>query len=139
MLSAAPGTVIQMADGSEVTSVFNLPAFMIAVVITLLLVKGIKESANFNTVIVIIKVSVVILFIAAGISYFNMANFSPFIPPSTGTFGEFGFSGVITGAAVIFFAYIGFDAVSTAAQETIEPQKNMPRGIIGSLLICTLL
>jgi APA family basic amino acid/polyamine antiporter len=138
-LSAAPGTEVSLADGSTVTAIFNLPAFTIAVVITLLLVKGIKESANFNTVIVIIKVSVVILFILAGISYINMDNFTPFVPTNTGTFGEFGFTGVITGAAVIFFAYIGFDAVSTAAQETIEPQKNMPKGIIGSLLICTLL
>jgi APA family basic amino acid/polyamine antiporter len=138
-LSAAPGTVIKLADGSETTAVFNLPAFFIAVVITLLLVKGIKESANFNTLIVMIKVSVVILFIVAGFSYINMDNFTPFVPANTGVSGQFGFTGVITGAAVIFFAYIGFDAVSTAAQETIEPQKNMPRGIIGSLLICTFL
>ncbi|REJ77409.1 MAG: amino acid permease [Acidobacteria bacterium] len=121
------------------TAVFNLPAFLIVAAITLLLVKGIKESATFNTVIVLIKTSVVVLFIVAGIGYVSMDNFSPFIPANTGTFGEFGFTGVLAGAAIIFFAYIGFDAVSTAAQETIEPQKNMPRGIIGSLLICTFL
>lgn len=121
------------------TAIFNLPAFLIVTAITLLLVKGIKESATFNTVIVIIKTSVVVLFIVAGIGYVNMANFTPFIPANTGTFGEFGISGIITGASVIFFAYIGFDAVSTAAQETINPQKNMPKGIIGSLLICTVL
>lgn len=121
------------------TAVFNLPAFLIAIAITLLLVKGIKESANFNIIIVIIKVSVVVLFILAGISYINMDNFTPFVPANTGVSGQFGFTGIITGAAVIFFAYIGFDAVSTAAQETIDPQKNMPRGIIGSLLICTIL
>ena len=138
-LSAAPGTVLKHADGSETTAVFNLPAFLIAIAITFLLVKGIKESANFNTLIVFIKVAVVILFIVAGFSYVNMDNFTPFVPENSGTFGVFGFSGVITGAAVIFFAYIGFDAVSTAAQETIEPQKNMPKGIIGSLIICTLL
>ncbi len=121
------------------TAIFNLPAFLIVFAITALLVKGIKESANFNTVIVIIKTSVVVLFIVAGISYVNMDNFSPFIPTNTGTFGFFGVTGIITGASVIFFAYIGFDAVSTAAQETINPQKNMPIGIIGSLLICTVL
>ncbi len=121
------------------TAIFNLPAFLIVFAITALLVKGIKESANFNTVIVIVKTSVVVLFIVAGISYVNMDNFSPFIPTNTGTFGFFGVTGIITGASVIFFAYIGFDAVSTAAQETINPQKNMPIGIIGSLLICTVL
>lgn len=121
------------------TAVFNLPAFLIVIAITLLLVKGIKESASFNTVIVIIKTSVVVLFIVAGIGYVNMENFTPFIPANTGTFGEFGFTGILTGAGIIFFAYIGFDAVSTAAQETINPQKNMPKGIIGSLLICTVL
>lgn len=139
LLSAAPGTVVKLSDGSEVTSIFNLPAFLIAFAITLLLVKGIKESANFNMVIVIIKTSVVILFILAGISYVNMDNFTPFIPENTGTWGVYGVSGVLTGASVIFFAYIGFDAVSTAAQETVNPQRNMPIGIIGSLLICTLL
>lgn len=138
-LSAAPGTVVKLVDGGEVTAVFNLPAFFIAGAITLLLVKGIKESANFNTFIVIIKTSVVILFIVAGFSYINMENFTPFIPAETGKFGEFGFGGVLTGAAVIFFAYIGFDAVSTAAQETVNPKRNMPIGIIGSLLICTVL
>lgn len=128
-----------LANMQTEVAVFNLPAFLIAAVITLLLVKGIKESANFNTFIVIIKVSVVVLFILAGISYINMDNFTPFVPANTGISGEFGFTGIITGAAVIFFAYIGFDAVSTAAQETVDPQKNMPRGIIGSLLICTVL
>jgi APA family basic amino acid/polyamine antiporter len=121
------------------TAVFNLPAFIFVVAISLLLVKGIKESANFNTIIVFIKTAVVVLFILAGISYVNMDNFAPFVPTNTGTFGEFGYSGIITGASIIFFAYIGFDAVSTAAQETINPQKNMPIGIIGSLLICTVL
>lgn len=128
-----------LANMETATAVFNLPGFLIAIAITLLLIKGIKESANFNTLIVIIKTSVVVLFIIAGIGYVNTANFSPFVPTNTGTFGEFGLSGILTGASVIFFAYIGFDAVSTAAQETIDPQKNMPRGILGSLLICTVL
>jgi APA family basic amino acid/polyamine antiporter len=132
------------------TAVFNLPAFLIAIAITLLLVKGIQESANFNSVVVMVKVAVVVLFIVAGIGYVNTHNMglgctpgvagcATFIPPNTGTFGEFGISGIFTGAAVIFFAYIGFDAVSTAAQEAKNPQRDMPRGIIGSLLICTVL
>ncbi len=127
------------------TSVFNLPGFLIAAAVTALLVKGIRESANFNTVIVIVKTSVVILFIIAGIGFVNSDNFTPFIPPqkvdSLGNpiFGAFGWSGVLTGAAVIFFAYIGFDAVSTAAQEAKNPQRDMPIGIIGSLTICMIL
>jgi APA family basic amino acid/polyamine antiporter len=132
------------------TAIFNLPAFLIAIAITLLLVKGIQESANFNSVVVMVKIAVVVLFIIAGIGYVNTNNLgigcaagesgcAPFIPPNTGVFGEFGISGIFTGAAVIFFAYIGFDAVSTAAQEAKNPQKDMPKAIIGSLLICTVL
>lgn len=120
------------------TAYFNLPAFLIAVAVTALLVKGIKESANFNSVIVVVKIAVVVLFIVAGIGYVNTANFTPFIPQEQGP-GIFGYSGILTGAAVIFFAYVGFDAVSTAAQEAKNPQRDMPRGIIGSLLICTVL
>jgi APA family basic amino acid/polyamine antiporter len=137
-------------DAPTATAVFNLPAFLISIAITLLLVKGIQESANFNSVIVMVKIAVVVLFIVAGIGYVNTHNLgfgctpgtdgcARFIPPNTGTFGEFGVSGIFTGAAVIFFAYIGFDAVSTAAQEAKNPQRDMPRGIIGSLLICTVL
>lgn len=132
------------------TALFNLPAFLISIAVTLLLVKGIQESANFNSLVVVVKVFIVLLFIVAGIGFVNMSNLgigcvagstgcAPFIPPNTGTFGEFGVSGIFTGAAVIFFAYIGFDAVSTAAQEAKNPQRDMPRGIIGSLLICTVL
>lgn len=132
------------------TAMFNLPAFLISIAVTLLLIKGIQESANFNSLVVVVKIFIVLLFIIAGIGYVNMSNIgigcaegaagcAPFIPPNTGTFGEFGISGIFTGAAVIFFAYIGFDAVSTAAQEAKNPQRDMPRGIIGSLLICTVL
>jgi basic amino acid/polyamine antiporter, APA family len=132
------------------TAVFNLPAFLIAIAITFLLVKGIRESANFNSIVVMVKIAVVVLFIVAGIGYVNTHNLgfgctagesgcASFIPPNTGTFGEFGISGIFTGAAVIFFAYIGFDAVSTAAQEAKNPQRDMPKAIIGSLLICTVL
>jgi len=104
-----------------------------------LLVIGIKESANVNSVIVIIKVAVIIMIIAAGAMFVNSANWSPLIPENTGEFGKYGWSGIMRGAAVIFFAYIGFDAVSTAAQEAKNPQKDMPMGILGSLAICTVL
>jgi APA family basic amino acid/polyamine antiporter len=138
-LSAAPGTVITLAGGETVTAVFNLPAVIITILVTILLVIGIKESANVNNVVVLIKVGVVLLVIAAGALFFNARNFTPFIPENTGTFGEYGISGIFRGAAVIFFAYIGFDAVSTSAQEAKNPQRDMPVGIIGSLAICTLL
>src|SRR5512146_2133405 len=143
-LSAARGTVVTCADGAQVTAIFNLPAVVIIAIVTTLLVVGIKESANVNSVIVIIKVAVVLLFIVAAAHAVNPANWHPFIPPQTvkdgvPVAGEFGWSGVFTGAAIVFFAYIGFDAVSTAAQEAKNPQKDMPIGIIGSLLICTVL
>src|SRR6266581_2456306 len=120
----------------HVTAVFNLPAVIIIAIITTLLVIGIKESANVNNVIVFIKVAVVILFIIAAAHAINTANWHPFIPPQEGP-GIYSWSGVMTGGAIVFFAYIGFDAVSTAAQEAKNPQKDMPIGIIGSLLICT--
>ena len=138
-LSAAPGTEVVLADGSKVTSVFNLPAVVIAVLVTMLLVIGIQESARVNSVIVIIKVLVVLMVIAAGTMYINTANWHPFIPQNTGEFGHYGWSGILRGAGVIFFAYIGFDAVSTAAQEARNPQRDMPIGILGSLVICTVL
>jgi APA family basic amino acid/polyamine antiporter len=138
-LSAAPGTAITMADGSIVTAVFNLPAVLIAALVTALLVVGIQESARVNAVIVVVKVAVVILVIAAGSMYLAPANWSPFIPENRGEFGVFGVSGIIRGAGVIFFAFIGFDAVSTAAQEARNPQRDMPIGILGSLVVCTIL
>jgi APA family basic amino acid/polyamine antiporter len=104
-----------------------------------LLIIGISESARANTIVVIIKVSIVIVVIAIGFSYINPANHSPFIPENTGKVGEFGWSGIFRAAGVIFFAYIGFDAVSTAAQEAKRPQRDMPMGIIGSLAVCTVL
>jgi APA family basic amino acid/polyamine antiporter len=138
-LSAATGTVVQMADGSTVTAVFNLPAVLIIAIVTTLLVIGIKESAKVNDTIVIIKVLVVLLFIALTIKAIDPANWHPFIPTNTGIREAFGYTGVVAGAGVVFFAYIGFDAVSTAAQEAKNPQRDMPIGIIGSLVICTLL
>jgi len=138
-LTAGPWTEITLADGAKATGLINLPAIFIALAVTALLVIGIRESANVNTTIVFIKVGVVLAFIAAGVSYVNRANWTPFIPPNTGVPGEFGYSGILTGAGVIFFAYIGFDAVSTAAQESRNPQKHMPIGILGSLVLCTIL
>ena len=138
-LSAARGTVVQCADGTQAAAIFNLPAVVIIALVTTLLVIGIKESATVNNVIVFVKVGVVLLFIAFAAGSIVTANWHPFIPPNTGDPQHFGFSGVMAGAAVVFFAYIGFDAVSTAAQEAKNPQKDMPIGIIGSLLICTVL
>src|SRR5436189_2452148 len=135
-LAAAHGVV---ATGCTEPATLNLPAVIIIAIVTTLLVIGIKESANVNNVIVFVKVAVVLLFIVAAAHAINPANWHPFMPPNTGHRGEFGWTGVMTGAGVVFFAYIGFDAVSTAAQEAKNPQKDMPIGIIGSLLICTVL
>ena len=138
-LSAARGTAVMCADGTTATALFNLPAVIIIALVSTLLVIGIKESANVNNIIVFIKVAVVLLFIIAAAHAVNPDNWKPFMPPNTGVRGEFGWTGVMTGAGVVFFAYIGFDAVSTAAQEAKNPQRDMPIGIIGSLLICTVL
>lgn len=118
---------------------FNLPAVLIILVLTLLLVWGIRESARFNNFIVFVKILVILLFVGFGIAYVNVQYWSPVIPENTGTFGLYGWSGVLRGAGVIFIAYLGFDAVSTAAQEAINPQKDMPVGILGSLGVATVL
>jgi len=143
----------------HITCILNLPAMFIVALLSTLLVIGIKESANFNNVMVITKISVIILFIVLGFMFVKAANWHPFIPPNKvestpiseygsiwawlkaygQEFGKYGFSGVLRGAGVIFFAYIGFDAVSTAAQEAKNPQKDMPVGILGSLGISTVL
>jgi APA family basic amino acid/polyamine antiporter len=143
-LAGARGTMVTCHDGTQVAAIFNLPAVIIIALVTTLLVIGIKESANVNNVIVFVKLAVVVLFIVFAAHAVDPANWHPFIPPQTikdgvPMAGEFGWSGVFTGAAIVFFAYIGFDAVSTAAQEARNPQKDMPVGIIGSLLICTVL
>jgi APA family basic amino acid/polyamine antiporter len=138
-LSAAPGTLVAVANGDPVTAVFNLPAVIITLLVTALLVVGIKESAAVNAVMVLIKVGVVGVVIAVGAFFIQPANLHPFVPENTGTFGEYGWSGIMRGAAVIFFSFIGFDAVSTAAQEARAPQRDMPVGILGSLAICTTL
>ena len=119
-------------------SIINFPAMFIISLMAVLLVLGIKQSATLNNVIVFVKVIVILLFIGFGIAYISTDNWVPYIPEQT-SFGHFGFSGILRGAGVIFFAYIGFDAVSTAAQEAKNPQKDMPKGILYSLLICTVL
>ena len=136
---APPGTAVTLADGSKASAIFNAPASLICLLLTGLLIIGIRESARFNTAIVILKVVVLMLFVAVGAHYVNTANWHPFIPPNTGHFGEFGWSGVLRGAGIIFFAYIGFDAVSTASQEAKNPGRTVPLGILGSLAICTII
>jgi len=119
--------------------IINLPAVFIIVLMSLLLMKGTRESAFVNSIIVALKITVVLVFIFLGWKYINNANYHPYIPDNTGSFGSFGFSGIIRAAAIVFFAYIGFDAVSTAAQEAKNPKRDMPWGILGSLAICTVL
>lgn len=129
----AAGHVVQTG------AIMNLPAVLLVLVITALLIVGVKESARFNNIIVFIKCAIVLAVIVCGAAYVNSANWHPFIPENTGTFGQFGWSGILAGAGTIFFAYIGFDAVSTAAQETKNPQRDLPIGIIASLVVCTVL
>jgi APA family basic amino acid/polyamine antiporter len=138
-LTGPPGTMLTAASGAQVAGVFNLPAALIVLVVVALLVIGIRQSAGTNTVLVLLKVGVLIVFVTAGVSYVNRANLTPFIPANTGVFGEFGWSGIFRGAAVMFFAYIGFDAVSTAAQEARNPQRDVPLGMLASLAICTVI
>ncbi|HEU0285302.1 MAG TPA: amino acid permease [Sphingomicrobium sp.] len=135
----------ELADGTTITTVFNLPAFLVCLALALLLVLGVSESAKVNNLIVAIKVTVLTAFILVGgfliiQNYSTFApNWDPFIPPPTGEKGEFGWSGILRAASIVFFAYIGFEAVSTAAQEARNPAKDMPFGIIGSLLACTVI
>lgn len=137
--AAAPGTVVKAADGTSVTGIVNLPAILIIAILTIMLVLGTKESARLNNIMVAVKLIVVVAFIALGAFFVNSAHWHPFIPANTGEFGNFGMSGILRGSAVVFFAFIGFDAVSTAAQEAKKPQRDMPIGILGSLVICTVL
>src|SRR5215210_3666484 len=138
-LTSAPGTTVLLSDGNTVIGLFNLPAVVVCLAITGLLVLGIRESARVNTTIVVVKLAVLALFVAIGAFYINTANLHPFIPPNTGEFGSFGWSGILRGAGIIFFAYIGFDAVSTASQEAKNPGRDIPIGILVSLGICTVI
>ena len=140
ILSRAPYDFNPETNLWSATGAFlNLPAALVVLAITLLLLRGIKESAGVNRVVVILKVFVVLIFILAGLFFLKPSLWKPFIPANTGTFGFYGISGVFRGAGVIFFAYLGFDAVSTTAQEARNPQKDMPIGILASLFVCTIL
>lgn len=138
-LVASPFELIKLADGTQIHGYINLPAVLIIVFITSIIIFGTKGSALFNAIVVALKIGVVIVFIALGWHYINPENYKPFIPANTGEFGHFGVSGVLRGAGVVFFVFIGFDIVATMAQETKNPKKNMPIGILGSLIICTIL
>ena len=145
-VASSPGLInsltkagVDIASLPTAHAVMNIPAMFIIGILTLLLIIGIKESASFNNVMVITKVGVIILFVVIGFFFVKSVNWKPFIPPNTGEWGHFGWSGIFRAAGVIFFAYIGFDAVSTAAQEAKNPQKHMPIGILGSLGISTIL
>src|SRR5207253_9101520 len=139
-LSSAPfGTGADELHIVRTGAIINVPAMAIGATMATICYIGIKQSTAFNAVIVAIKVTVVVLFILFGMSYIDTANWHPFIPPNTGQTGRFGWSGIMGASGVIFFAYIGFDAISTAAQETKNPQRDMPIGILASLVICTVL
>lgn len=137
--TACPFDHIVLPDGTPGVGILNIPAMIIIIAVSILLMRGIQQSSVVNTVIVVVKTTIVLIFIGVGYHYINPDNYTPYIPPNTGTFGEFGWSGVMRAAAVIFFAYIGFDTVSTAAQESRKPQRDVPIGILGSLVICTIL
>ncbi len=138
-LSTSP--IVWNADQTFALSgaVINLPATILILLLTALLVIGIRASVTFNGIMVLLKLAVVLLVIGFGLKYVTMDNLTPFIPENTGTFGEFGWSGIVRASGVVFFAYIGFDCVSAAAQEARNPQRNMPIGILGSLALCTIL
>ncbi len=138
-LIITPFDSITLANGSIVHGIINLPAVFIVVVMSLILIRGTQESSRVNNIIVVLKVAIVLIFIIIGWQYIRPANLEPYIPANTGEFGAFGWSGVLRAAGLVFFAYIGFDAVSTAAQETKNPKTAMPIGILGALAICTVL
>lgn len=136
--ASAPITYDLSNGWSQTGTILNIPAMLIVALIGLLVAVGIKAAASFNNLMVIVKLGAIALFIACGVAFVNLDNLTPFIPENTGTFGEFGFSGILRGAGVIFFAFIGFDALSTMAQECRNPQKHLPIGMLGSLGISTL-
>lgn len=138
-LLAATGQAVKLADGTTVRAIANLPAVGIVALLTFLLILGTRESARVNNIMVTVKLVVILAFIALGVGHIATANWQPFVPPNGGTFGSFGWSGVLHGASVVFFTYIGFDAVSNCAQEAKRPQRDMPVGILGALAISTAL
>ncbi|TCC96887.1 amino acid permease [Pedobacter frigidisoli] len=138
-LTLSPFETAKLADGSTVHGIINIPAALVVVLMTAILIRGTKGSAIVNGIIVFLKVGVVLVFIALGWQYIDPANYHPYIPENTGTFGHFGWSGVLRGAGLVFFVFIGFDAVAASAQETKNPARDLPIGIIGTLVICTVL
>lgn len=138
-LTTSPWHTNTLSDGTTIHGLLNLPAMAIIVATSLVLMVGIRYSAAFNAYAVIIKLAVIFLFVSLGMAYIDTNNYVPFIPPNQGKFGAFGWSGILRASGLIFFAYIGFDSLSTAAQEVKNPQKNVPIGILGSLAVCTLL
>ncbi|CAL7962987.1 basic amino acid/polyamine antiporter, APA family [Alphaproteobacteria bacterium] len=131
------GKLVYLRDGSEATALFNVPAFFIVAVIAYILYHGIRTSAAVNSITVVVKMSVLVAFVLFGIFKIDLNNWVPFIPENTGDFGRFGWSGILGGASMVFVAYNGFDTVATAAQETKNPQRDLPIGILGALLVCT--
>nr|WP_199157894.1 amino acid permease [Pedobacter sp. ASV2] len=138
-LTLSPFETGKLADGTSVNGIINIPAALVVVLMTAILIRGTKGSAIVNGIIVFLKVGVVLVFIALGWQYIDPANYHPYIPENTGTFGQFGWSGVLRGAGLVFFVFIGFDAVAASAQETKNPARDLPIGIIGSLVVCTVL
>lgn len=137
LFSKAPFVYSPETGWTATGSLFNLPAVIIIALIAWLIGRGIQTAAFLNDLLVVVKLGVILLFVGFGLAFINADNLTPFIPPNTGTFGEFGWSGIFRGAGVLFFAFLGFDAVSTLAQEAKNPQRDMPIGMIGSLVICT--
>ncbi len=139
-LVCSPWETLKLSDGTVIEGgIINLPAILIIVLLSLVLIRGTQESAKMNNFLVVLKVLVVLIFIILGWSHIDPANYTPYIPENTGKYENFGWTGIATGAAVVFFAFIGFDAASTAAQEAKDPKKSMPIGILGSLAVCTIL
>lgn len=140
MLVSSPWETVTLSDGTVYSGgIINLPSIFIVLVLSSILIRGTSGSSKINNILVVLKLMVVIIFVLLGWSHIDPANYDPYIPANTGNFENFGWTGIATGAAVVFFAFIGFDAVSTAAQEAKNPQKGMPIGILGSLVVCTVL
>lgn len=139
-LVCSPWETVKLSDGTLYDGgMINLPSIIIVLILSAVLIRGTRGSSRINNLLVVLKVLVVITFILLGWSHIDPANYDPYIPENTGKFENFGWTGIATGAAVVFFAFIGFDAVSTAAQEAKNPRKGMPIGILGSLIVCTIL
>lgn len=139
-LVCSPFETVKLGNGEIIEGgIINLPAILIVILLSLLLMRGTQGSALLNNILVVVKIAVVLLFITLGWSHIDPSNYTPYIPENTGVKGQFGISGIAAGAAIVFFAFIGFDAVSTAAQEAKKPQRDMPIGILGSLIVCTIL